>query len=251
MELSQENFILLIVSGSIVFLMLAVSLILLTARNFKSRMKHQSELFRLVLEAQEKERHRISRDLHDGIGPDISSIKLIASSIKTTVKEENALIETLVNGVDNTLASIRNIIRNLRPHEFSKLGLTGALTNLKQNIENTSPINISFEFSGMDERLTDVVEVNIYRIIQELVNNSMKHSEAKNITLSMKMNDQQLSIDYNDNGKGFDAEKITPGMGLGNIKARVELFGGKMQMSSSPGKGIHYKINFLKDKLNI
>ena len=251
MELTQENVFLLITSGSIALLLLGIAFIWLTRRNFKLRMKHEKALFRLVLEAQEKERHRISRDLHDGIGTNISYIKVMTNAIKTEAKEESGQIENLTKTIDTTLKSMRTIISNLRPHEFSKMGLEGALKKLEQDSRNNFPFDVSFELTGMNERLTDEVEINIYRIIQELVNNSLKHSEGKNISLSMKMNDKKLAIDYSDDGKGFSPEKITPGMGLGNIKARVDLFRGTMHVDSSPGKGINCKIHFQKNKLNI
>jgi two-component system NarL family sensor kinase len=251
MELSQENFILLIVSGSAVMLLVAVSFIWLAKRNFSMQMKHQKEMFRMLLEAQEKERHRITQDLHDGIGPDVSSIKLIASSIKASDKEESHLIESLTRQVDHTIVSIRNIIRNLRPHEFSKMGLQVALTNLCRSIEDNHHLKIELVLEGMKERLPDLVEVNVYRIVQELLNNSLKHAEAKKISLNLIMDTVMLKIDYADDGKGYIPEKITPGMGLGNIKARVDLFRGKMLTGSEPGKGTWYKISFRRMDLKI
>jgi len=198
-----------------------------------------------VIEAEEKERARLSFDLHDGLGPDLSSLKLHIAAIKNskTKKESNKIIDKSLLIIEESIANLRAISKSLSPHILKDYGIDVALREFCNSIERN---NFQFEINTNIEsiRLKDEIELSIYRIIKELINNSVKHSESDKVIIEIDFKENKINISYTDNGKGFDLKKldsfdnIYDGSGIKNIKSRVESIGGLFEMITKVGKGV-------------
>jgi two-component system, NarL family, sensor kinase len=195
-----------------------------------------------MLRGQEEERSRIAKDLHDGLGGLLSGTKLSFMNIKENLvltKENAALFDKSLSMLDNTIGDLRKVAHNLMPEALVKFGLHEALRDFCDAIESSSGIRIVFQQFGEKRKLTNTAEVFIYRIIQELVNNAVKHAEAERVIIQLAMNPDKTGITVEDDGKGFDKNSLsyTRGAGMANINYRVQYFSGKSDIVSSPGNG--------------
>jgi len=187
-----------------------------------------------LIEGEEIERKRIARDLHDGLGSMLSGLKI---HLKLAEKE-NALSASEVNSLlDNSIKELRNISQNLMPESLLKLSLEHALRDLCMANSNSNT-KIEFQYLVQKPNLPKNYEIVIYRIIQELLNNALKYAEASEILVSCSQNKDTFFITVEDNGVGFDvSNKNSSGMGLRNIKNRVEILKGKLEIESETNKG--------------
>jgi signal transduction histidine kinase len=198
------------------------------------------------LEGQENERRRLAKDIHDGIGPLMSTIKMNIESCKkdmgdasekTLKKMEN--VEELIQEVAN---DIRGISHALVPSALNDFGLISTLENLILKANHSETINIKFFNSGMNQRLDPLMELGLYRIIQELLNNALKYSKAKNITIQIIKHPKDITLTVEDDGVGFNKENmpelINSGIGLRNIETRTIAMGGVFSIDTSPGNGV-------------
>lgn len=186
---------------------------------------------RLLVSSLEDERRRLARELHDGIGPLLTTIKLY---VQNRV-EANEHKESLKEMIDTTISEIRQMTNVLMPTSIDKFGIGATLINYVENIQKSSEASIRFEdlTKKEDSLMTKEQEINIFRIVQELINNSIKHSKATKIRISLSEFDNVLSLYYFDNGIGFDIDKVKLGSGIKNIKERVEIFDGTLEIESS------------------
>ncbi len=222
--------------------------ILTIARDITERAMFEKRLLNIVMETEEKERRRLSEELHDGLGPLLSSVKmhtdmLINGDLDTKKKDEVARVinELVAESINN----IREISANLMPHVLSNYGLVSALKILISKITVLQPINVNFEHSAWNIRPEISIEVLIYRVISELLTNTLKHASATNISIFLKPNSGILEIVYSDDGIGFDSrQKLNQqtGMGLNNILNRIKSQQGSVNLKTSPGKGLLMKI---------
>ncbi|MFZ0599603.1 MAG: ATP-binding protein [Flavobacterium sp.] len=187
-----------------------------------------------LIEGEEVERKRIARDLHDGLGSMLSGLKI---HLKLAEKE-NALSPAEINTLlDNSIKELRNISQNLMPESLLKLSLEHALRDVCMANSNAKT-TIEFQYLIQKPNLPKNYEIVIYRIIQELLNNALKYAEATQILVSCSQNKDTFFITVEDNGIGFDvSDKNNSGMGLRNIKNRVEFLKGKLEIESTPNKG--------------
>lgn len=198
-----------------------------------------------LLEGQEKERGRISREIHDGLGQMLTAIKLVLNSIKG---QDELKIE-LKKMVDDTISEARRISFNLMPSVLLNFGLIPSVKILCENTEKYGGIKVHQSLEE-DESVSEISfdkAVNLYRLIQEALNNILKHANAKNIFIKIENNEQQIDVLIEDDGDGFDMNnsegKINTGKGLSSMYQRAELNGGKCTIDSKPGKGT--KINII------
>lgn len=249
-EISRQQQIRNILIGCFAFLL--VSLAFLYNR-YRLRQKNkyqqsinqqQNELFNAIVTTQDQERKRIAQDLHDGLGSVLSAAKLKLSALE----ESNELLppgmkekyQTTLLLLDEAAAELRNVSHNIMPATLSKLGLVAALKNLIDNISSHSGLQINFSAHGFTNRLNEVVEMSIYRVVLELINNIVKHAAAKKVTLQMIHYPDYINITVEDDGKGFKYEQAAEqkkGIGLGNILSRVEYLKGKIEIDSATGRG--------------
>lgn len=235
----------------------AVGLILFTIllyRNHQNRQKIQKQKIaeletekqllatQSLLKGQEDERSRLAKDLHDGLGGMLSGVKLQLGAMKGNLimtEENGVLFNNALDKLDQSISEMRRVAHNMMPEALLRLGLKQALQDYCDGINVASGLSVNTEFYGLEERMNAATEVTVYRIVQELVNNAIKHAEASKILVQVMRQNSSLNITVEDNGKGFDAErwqeKATAG--LQNILSRVNYLGGRMDINSQPDKG--------------
>jgi len=204
--------------------------------------KQQNVLFNAIANTQEQERKRIARDLHDSLGSVLSAAKLKMAAARDSRPElsENEHFQTGIHLLDEASSDLRDISHNIMPATLSKLGLIPALKNLCNNISSEKGLQINFIAYDLEERLEEQTEISIYRIMLELINNIVKHAQASKATVQLIRYPSYINITIEDNGKGFDFNKISAsknGIGLGNVAARVEYLKGRMEVDSGTDKG--------------
>ncbi len=203
-----------------------------------------------MLKGQEEERSRIAKDLHDGLGGFLSGTKMSFMNVKEklVLSPENAeLFNKSLGMLDNTINDLRKVARNLMPEALVKFGLQEALRDFCDAIQSSSGVKVVYQQFGETRILDKTAEVFIYRIIQELVNNSIKHAEAKRIIVQFTMSHDRTGITVEDDGKGFDKNNMdnNKGSGMANIAYRVQYFNGTMDIVTSPGNGTSISIELM------
>ncbi len=193
-----------------------------------------------LLEGEELERKRLARDLHDGLGSMLSGLKLQLSKLNNS---NESGVEEVNKQLDNSIKELRQIAQNMMPESLLKLGLNAALEDLCLRY-TSSKIAIEFHSLGIENSISESQQIAIYRIVQELINNALKHANASSILVSCTQNNKRFFITVEDNGKGFDTKKenATINMGLKNIKNRVEFLNGKLEIDSEPENGTSFNI---------
>ncbi len=188
------------------------------------------------LEGQEEERKRISQDLHDGIGGNLASIKLNLANLVEQTKDEN-LVKVMQN-IDETYREVRDISHNLAPSKMLNHAFIQLIRNFLDEIINGKLIDVELTAFPEEElnQLPSELKIEVYRVIQELMNNVIKYSQAKNADIQLNLRDGQLNLMVEDNGVGFDPEKATNGIGLSNIKSRIKQLNGDVFIESAIGK---------------
>lgn len=188
---------------------------------------------RMLVDGLENERRRLSRELHDGVGPYLTSLK---HYIENRVESKEQKIE-MKKIVDETISEIRLMSNALMPSSIDDFGVGVALTNFVESLKKSTAITIEYEdLTKQDNtRITNHQGINIFRISQELINNSLKHSNAKNIRITLSEFDDFISLFYFDDGIGFDKNNVKLGSGIINIKERIEICNGKIVINSKPG----------------
>jgi signal transduction histidine kinase len=205
-----------------------------------SNMKTEQELKELnaMMHGQEEERNRIASDLHDRLGARLSSIKLLFQSEQneTTSNLKSKLLENINEAIKET----REISHNLSTDMLTRFGIETALKDMVRTINDAEKIKAEIAIYGLQKRLPLEVERNIYHIALELINNTIKHAKAENITLQISQIDEEINVFYEDDGKGFDVQNVADsGMGMRSIYARVNTINGAVYFNSKPGKGIN------------
>jgi two-component system, NarL family, sensor kinase len=204
-----------------------------------------------ILKGEEQERTRLAKDLHDGLGGMLSGIKYSFNTMKGNMimTPDNAqAFERSMDMLDSSIKEMRRVAHNMMPEALVKFGLDTALKDFCNDIQQSGALHISYQSIGLENTTTDqTVSITIYRIVQELINNTMKHAVAKNAIVQVTKIDNLITVTVEDDGKGFDKTVInTPrGMGWGNITNRVEFLKGKIDVDSQHGKGtsVHIEIN--------
>lgn len=218
--------------------------ILLIARDISERKKLERELLNSVINTEELERLQFSQELHDGLGPIISAIKMYIQLLtmpetKMDTKEIAAEAELLINEASNT---VREISFKLSPHILQNYGIIEAINAYIDRIQESKKVAIHLSHQNI-ERFTELIETVIYRVLCECLNNSVKHAKATVIEISLNYQDGLLVVKYTDNGKGFDVEQVLKerkGIGLLNIQSRLRSINGSMQINSDEGMGSNF-----------
>lgn len=207
----------------------------------ETKAKQQEEILLNTISAQEKERKRIARDLHDEVGAMLSVVKLNVGRIEKKSEESIAkeLAAETKTYIDEVITQVRRISRALLPPSLDKLGLFFALEELSNWVNKADQLKIVCWKSGEQFRFDNKKELAVFRIVQELLNNAIKHSEATNIYINTRFSpNNNLMISITDNGKGFNLEeKLNTGLGLKNLESRTQIIGARFKMKSKPGKG--------------
>lgn len=260
LEINKKNQYLWILGVASVFLIiLMISIYLYTKKLAKEReinhaqklkeiaQKEELNITKAILEGEEKERERVAKDLHDGLGGMLAGVKINLSAWASQHLESRnqGKFSEIVNQLDNSVSELRNVARNLMPESLLKFGLETALQELCE-FYRRKDLNIDFQALNIHSEIPLAIQINIYRIVQEVLANAVKHSEAKNIFLQCSQSDEIFMITIEDDGKGFaeDSYKKTKSMGLYNLNNRVNYLKGKMEINSDPtGTAINIELN--------
>ena len=214
------------------------------------RLNHQRTLLNkriltAVLRTEEKARSRFSKELHDGLGPLLSSAKMSLTALSRDERnaEQREIIDNTTYVIEEAIRSLREISNNLSPHVLNDFGLARGVQNFIDKSAAMHDVKIRFTTNLRTERYDTDVEVILYRVICELINNSLKHSGCRAINLSLSQNGSELALDYSDDGRGFNPQAMMDcGMGLSNIASRINSLGGTFDIASSKGKGMRAAI---------
>jgi signal transduction histidine kinase len=196
----------------------------------------------LMIAAQEGERQRIASDLHDDVGTKLSALKMSLSSLHDEANAvENEKIKMLTSNAEQFIADViqdvRQLLLNLSPTVLEDFGYTTAVEGLVNKINETKQIQFSLVIFGFKKTLKKDYELALYRITQELINNVLKHSEAKTVSLQIGQRDGKIILMIEDDGKGFSVSNTKDGYGLHNLEARTRIMRGTMAIDSQIGKG--------------
>jgi len=192
------------------------------------------ELLKASVNGQEKERKRIAGELHDSIGGNLAAIKLQLSN-QTGMNR----LETLIRQVDDTYHQVRDLSHDLVPQKFSNTGFTELITGYIRQFDVPGNAIITFHAFPSEEidRINTSLKVEIYKIIQELITNAQKHSQASKVEIQLTRLDGMLKLLFEDNGRGFSVETVKHGIGFQNIRERLKLFDGVLSIDAYPSKG--------------
>ncbi len=206
-------------------------------------LKVQEQKNKAIIEAEERERIRIAKDLHDGVGQMVSALKLQMSSLETGVEfksdDERNRYNDMIAFVDETVKEVRSVSHSMMPNALIRSGLSSAVREFVQRISSTDQLKVDLEIVGLNDRLEQTTETVLFRVLQEIVSNIVKHANANHVTIQLIRHDQEITLMVEDNGKGFDTSKIQEfdGIGLKNLLSRVEFLNGTIHFDSNPGRG--------------
>ena len=225
-------------------------LILSVARNVGLRKETEREILSTVIRTEERERERFAKDMHDSVGPLLSTIKLYVNELKSPTLRDDERIDFVHQTneiIDESIVSIRTISNNLMPRVIHQYGLIKALESFCDKVNKTNAIIIDLKKNNISERLDQNLELILFRVITELINNTIKHANAKNIKIELEKNGNRMFMSFTDDGIGFDINEIMKsdykGMGLKNIISRIKSINGDYNFISFPDNGFNIKVN--------
>lgn len=206
------------------------------------RRESENKVLQAIMQTEEKERREFAKDLHDGIGPLLSNIKMSVSALdKTQLNGFNiTVVENISSLINEAITSLKYTSNNLSPHILESFGLTSAVNSFIENINRIGKINISFS-SNIDEcRFNSQIETNIYRIICELFQNTIKHALASNVSLLIHHHEGNMVLQYFDDGVGFNPDESANlnGMGISNMNSRIKALDGEIGFKRIMPKGM-------------
>jgi PAS domain S-box-containing protein len=212
----------------------------------KQELDRQKLVAQAVVDAQEKERAEIGKELHDNVNQILSTAKLYLELARSDEKERLNLISRSTENIFNAINEIRAISRSLVPPSIGDLGIIESINDLMENVRATKRLNAEFYYTaGIESLINEKQQLMLFRIIQEQVNNVLRHAEATNLIIELMVDASIVDLTISDNGKGFDKanNKLKRGVGLANIASRTELFNGEVNLITAPGKGCTLNIH--------
>lgn len=235
---------------TLVFIITLVTFLLLRNRNRYrqkeflnyQKLRYRESQIQSIINAQEKERERVARDIHDSVGSGLSALKMYISNLDPGVKNNDHKTKSTYSNsldmLDNIHREIRNISFNLKPKIIASQGLYAALEEMIRRINNIGVISISLNTFDFEDRLPPGIEINIYRVLQEIFNNIMKHSNARHVSIQLTKYEKELNLMVEDDGSGFDIRDLekNDSYGWDNIISRLELINGKHVIDTLAGR---------------
>lgn len=209
----------------------------------EARRQLEKRFLTSIIQAEEKERSRFAKEMHDGIGPLLSTVKLSLSALSRMEADDDKkeLIKNCDNLINESIKSIKEISNNLTPHVLTNFGLEKALENFINQISKNDILQIDFQSNIKNHRFDSALEITLYRIVSELIHNTIKHARAASAAIDLRMTNSEMRLVYTDDGVGFDFDKVRTvdsGMGISNMFSRVEYLKGKIDLQSAPNEGV-------------
>jgi len=221
---------------------------LLIAEDISERVETEQIILRTIVNTQEKEQERLASDLHDSLGQELSAVKLFLTSLDENKdlgpEQLSSIIETCKNLLDKSISSLRAICYDLLPSSLENEGVLSALSELTDKLNNQNIIQFHYSFDNTI-KINRTLGKNIFRIVQEFINNSLKYSSASNILIEVTKEKNGIEISLKDDGEGFNPKSIiNAGKGISNMKTRTKAFDGKFDLTSIPGEGTRLRLFF-------
>lgn len=212
------------------------------------RKHNESKVLSAILKTEESERQKFAKELHDGMGPLLSSIKMAISALSRSKNTENEkkIVENTAKLIDESLVSLKEISNKLSPHILNNFGLLKAIQSFIGKFQSDDGLEIEMNSNIENKRYDYNVEVVLYRVVSELINNTIKHALASKINILIFENDSLLNVTYTDNGIGFDDKiisNLSKGMGYSNIHSRIKSLDGSIEINSKPNEGLSVSIS--------
>lgn len=216
--------------------------VLAVGRNMLNKKLNQQKIFNAALYAEEKERTRIAKELHDGVSPLLATVKLYVQTLKDADDEliKNTILLRTEATLNESIRCITEISNNLSPHILQNFGLIEAVRSFTEKISGPNNLHIEIK-SNFESRLDKQIEIALYRVTNELLNNTVKYAKASHVLINFIKNSQYIMLKYTDNGVGFDTISVahsSKGMGLFNITNRIKSINGNIDLKSSTDKGV-------------
>ena len=216
------------------------------------RQRIEIRVINAIINTEENERRRFAKDIHDGLGPILSTVKMSLSSLSQRITDDTGI--TILNNtnhlVNEAINTIKDISNNLSPHVLTNFGLASAISAFTTKLNQTRAIIIEFKSNMENIRLDSDKEVVLYRAVCELINNSIRHSGASRIEIELNKHEKIVTLQFYDNGRGFEISDLSredsKGMGISNIETRVRTVDGVFIIESTPGKGTSALIKVLE-----
>lgn len=209
------------------------------------RQETEKKVLSAVIKTEEQERQRFAKELHDGLGPLLSVVKMLVSGfeVKNTAEVNERIKQNLKQAVDEAIISVRDISANISPHILNNFGLKEAVASFIKKLRPAEGIDIKFSSNLGDRRFGYNTEVIMYRVVCELINNTLRHAEANTIRIALHLEEDILHLNYSDNGIGFDVDRESAryGMGVNNMQYRLKSGNGDIKIESERGKGMKAK----------
>ncbi len=206
--------------------------------------QHQEELLHSTILTQEEERKRIARDLHDEIGSKLNVILLNLHRLAPSSKDQQEIAHEVHDLINDTISTTRRISHDLLPPTLEEFGLVEAIKELRDNLQRSGAVEMDFQLEKKTDIQDQLIELNLFRVLQELVNNSIRHGNANTISIELSLKENTIDLVYQDNGKGFDIEQLSQkkGLGMKNIESRLNMIQAEYNYVSSIGKGMQMNI---------
>jgi signal transduction histidine kinase len=216
------------------------------------RARSERRVINAIINTEENEKKRFAKDLHDGLGPILSTVKMSLSALTERIKDPagNTILNNTNHLVNEAINTIKDISNNLSPHVLSNFGLASAISAFVTKINQTRVVEIDFKSNMENKRLENEKEVVVYRAVCELINNSIQHSGASRIEIELNKHEKFITLQFYDNGRGFDTSTLRKedikGMGISNIETRVKTVDGVFILESTPGRGTSALIKMIE-----
>ena len=213
-------------------------------KSFAEKIAHQRQLVQATVDGQEQERLEMGKELHDNIGQQLTTIKLFLDLAKTTADEKTAhMLNMALRNMSEVINEVRSISRSLVPPSLKDLGFIDSVNDVIESLRTTQSISVELDYFDFDEdKLPDNKKLTLYRIIQEQLNNIIKHAKASQVYIMLRLTGGNILLQIKDNGIGFEMEKIKRGLGITNIFNRAEIIGGNVLVNTSPGTGCEVNV---------
>ncbi|MBL0340671.1 MAG: hypothetical protein IPP71_06965 [Bacteroidetes bacterium] len=244
---NQQDFTLFVIVIALSFLIMSAFLIGIILNIYRQRVVNQKNILNEIYKAQENEKTRISENLHDDLGGSLSALRFIIDEIQEESADSTSVISAKegIKLLDSIIGDLRNIIRNQSSKYLLLNGFKFELERFSNHIAQNKKIKFDFKISQQLPSLNNNFGINLYRIIQELINNSIQHSSCSVISLELIATGIKMELNYADNGSGFDPNDAAhSGLGIPNINARIRLYNGKCEVHSAIGKPTSYQLLF-------
>jgi signal transduction histidine kinase len=206
------------------------------------RKQNEARVLSAILKTEERERKHFARELHNGLGPLLSSVKMALSTMQQSDMDRSRITGHAEQLIDESISTLKDISNKLSPHVLDNFGLHQAVMNFIDKLKSSTDPLVNFNSNLGTRRFSFNVEVVVYRVLSELITNTIKHARAKQIDIALLTEGSFLILDYSDDGVGFDEEMVRKeliGFGYSNIKSRIKSLDGTFEIITEPGAGMH------------